>query len=167
MTKTNGVVIAIVTDVKDPKKQGRIKVHFPWLDDDHETDWIRIATMMAGGTRGSQFLPEVHDEALVAFEHDDARFPYVIGFLWNGMDAPPGPDVRDRKIVSKNGHQIRFLDSTPNGGNKGALIIEDAHGNRITMSNGKITIRSTSVLALEAPSITLNGRVILPNGNAI
>lgn len=167
MSTVNGMVIGVITNTGDPLKQNRVKVHFPWLDDAQEMDWIRIATMMAGGGRGSMFMPEVKDEVLVAFEHGDTRFPYVIGFLWNGQDAPPGQDVRDRKIVSKNGHQIRFLDSTPSNGNMGALIIEDAHGNRITMSNGKITVKSTSILALEGRMITLNGRVVAPNANPI
>jgi uncharacterized protein involved in type VI secretion and phage assembly len=166
MSTINGVVIGLVTNVNDPLGQNRVRVRFPWLDD-QETDWIRIATLMAGGGRGSMFLPEVDDEALVAFEHGDTRFPYVLGFLWNGKDAPPGQSVRDRKLVSRNGHQIRFLDATPDGGNLGALIIEDAHGNRITMSNGKIAIRSTCVLALEGPTITINGRVVAPNANPI
>ena len=167
MSKLNGVVIGLVTNVADPLKQNRVKVHFPWLDDGHETDWIRIATMMAGGGRGSMFMPEVNDEVLVAFEHGDTRFPYVVGFLWNGQDDPPGTDVRDRKIVSKNGHPIRFLDSTPSGGSKGAMVFEDAHGNRLTLSNGQIHLKSTSVLALEGATITLNGRVIAPNANPI
>jgi len=167
MSKTEGVVIGLVTNVNDPEQHGRIKVRFPWLGDNHETDWIRIATMMAGGGRGSQFLPQVTDEALVAFEHNDSRFPYVIGFLWNGQDAPPGSDPRDRKCMSVNGHNLRFLDSTPSGGSKGALILEDAHGNRITMSNGQIHIKSTCVLALEGPTITINGRVVVPSANPI
>jgi hypothetical protein len=49
----------------------------------------------------------------------------------------------------------------------GALIIEDAHGNRITMSNGQIQVKSTCVLALEGSTLTLNGRVVVPNGNPI
>ena len=167
MSKINGMVIGLVTNVSDPLQLNRVKLHFPWQDDGHETDWVRIATMMAGGGRGSMFMPEVDDEVLVAFEHGDPRFPYVIGFLWNGQDLPPGQDVRDRKIVSKNGHQIRFLDSTPTAGSLGALVIEDAHGNTITMSNGQIHVKSTSVLALEGATITLNGRVVAPNGNPI
>lgn len=167
MSIINGVVIGLVTNVADPLQQNRIKVHFPWLNETHETDWIRIATMMAGGGRGSMFMPVVNDEVLVAFEHGDFRFPHVIGFLWNGQDSPPGQDVRDRKIVSKNGHQIRFLDSTPNAGDMGALIIQDANGNTITMSNGQIQIKSTSVLALVGATITLNGRVVAPNANPI
>jgi uncharacterized protein involved in type VI secretion and phage assembly len=167
LSQVNGIVIGLVTNVTDPLKQNRVKVHFPWLGDEQETDWIRIATMMAGQGRGSMFMPEVNDEVLVAFEHGDPRFPYVIGFLWNGQDNPPGEDVRDRKIVSKNGHQIRFLDSTPSNGNLGALIIEDAHGNRITLSNGHIHLKSTSVLTLEGATIRLNGRVVAPNANPI
>jgi phage baseplate assembly protein V len=175
MSVINGVVVGLVTRVDDPRKLGRIKVHFPWLDEKHETDWVRIATMMAGGDRGSFFMPEVNDEVLVAFEHGDARFPFVVGFLWNGQDKPPAKDVRDRILKSKNGHQIRFLDSTPSGGSKGALVIEDAHGNRITMSNAKIMIKSTATLQLDAPSVVIQGkvkgkgykRVIAPNNNDI
>jgi uncharacterized protein involved in type VI secretion and phage assembly len=90
MSTINGVVIGVVTNVADPQGQIRVRVHFPWMDDAQETDWIRIATMMAGGGRGSMFMPEVQDEVLVGFEHGDTRFPYVVGFLWNGQDAPPG-----------------------------------------------------------------------------
>ena len=126
MSQVNGVVIGLVTSVDDPEEQGRIKVHFPWLDEGHETDWIRIATLMAGNDRGAFFMPEVGDEVLVAFEHGEARFPYVIGFLWNGQDAPPGAHVRDRIFKSKNGHQIRFLDSTPGSGDQGGIVLEGA-----------------------------------------
>jgi uncharacterized protein involved in type VI secretion and phage assembly len=167
VNKINGVVIGLVTNVSDELKQNRIKVRFPWLDDSQETDWIRIATMMAGGSRGSMFMPEVDDEVLVAFEHGDPRFPYVVGFLWNGQDKPPGEHVRDRKIVSKNGHQIRFLDATASNGSLGALIIEDAHGNRITLSNGHIHIKSKGQLTLSGKTISINGRTVAPNRNPI
>ena len=124
MSNINGVVVGLVTQVD----VGKIKVNFPWLDDDHETDWIRIATMMSGDNRGSFFMPELHDEVLVGFDQGNPRVPYVVGYLWNGKDSPPGQDVRDRRITSKNGHSIRFLDSTPSSGSKGAIVIEDAHG---------------------------------------
>ena len=179
MSKINGVVVGIVTGVG----VGRVKVNFPWLDDKQETVWVRIATAMAGNGRGSFFMPELEDEVLVAFEHGDTRFPYVIGFLWNGQDLPPGTDVRDRKFVSKNGHQIRFIDSTAESGSKGALVIEDAHGNRITMSDGKVRVESKFSIEIAAAAIYLQGpdtapnsdgppspawrRRVLPNSNAI
>jgi uncharacterized protein involved in type VI secretion and phage assembly len=168
MSIVQGVVVGLVTQVR---ADGQVKVHFPWLDEKHETDWIRIATMMAGKDRGSFFMPEVQDEVLVAFEHGDARFPFVIGFLWNGVDKTPGQHVRDRVFKSKNGHSIRFLDTDPNNGNKGAIVIEDAHRNRITLSNGQVAIRSRNAVVIEGSSIVLkvNGvpRVVTPNGNPI
>ena len=132
MSQINGVVIALVTDVNDPTGQGKIKVRFPWMSDsevgdNHQSDWIRIAAGMGGNNRGTFFMPEVNDEALVAFEHGDVRFPYVLGFLWNGQDHPPADHVRLRRIQSVNGHRISFIDSTANNGNLGALVIESVH----------------------------------------
>ena len=68
-------------------------------------------TKLAGNLRGFYFLPEVDDEVLVAFEQGDARFPYVVGALWNGKDAPPekNDDGQNnvRAIKSRSGHVIR------------------------------------------------------------
>lgn len=179
MAIVNGVVVGIVTAVD----VGTVKLNFPWLDPNHETDWVRIATVMSGNNAGSFFMPNVNDEVLVAFEHGDTRFPYVIGFTWNGVDLPPGTDVRDRKLMSKRGHMVRFLDSSPDSGSKGALVIEDANGNRITMSDGKIVVQGRFMIEIEAPAIYLQGpdlnpdsdgppqkawkRRVLPNNNAI
>lgn len=163
MSQINGLVVGLVTQVD----VGKIKVNYPWLDENHESDWIRIATAMAGNNRGSCFMPEIKDEVLIGFDKGDTRTPYVVGFLWNGVDAPPSQDVRDRRLMSVNGHGIRFLDSTPSNGDMGHLVVQDAHGNAIAMSNGKITIRAKGVLEIIAPTITLNGRVVAPNGNPI
>jgi len=95
----------------------------------------------------------------------------VIGFLWNGVDKPPASDVRDRLIKSKNGHQLRFLDSTPTGGDQGGIVIEDAMGNRITCSNGQIKVQSVGVLVLEGSTVIIKvagvPRVVAPTPNNI
>jgi uncharacterized protein involved in type VI secretion and phage assembly len=177
MTALNGVVVGLVTQI-DEQIPGRIKVHFTAHEASHETDWIRIATTMGGSNRGTFMMPEVNDEVLVAFERGDVRFPFVVGFLWNGVDKPPADHVRLRRIQSVNGHSITFVDSAPANGSLGALIIEDAHGNVITMSNGKIVIQSVCDLELEANKIILQGRrppggdppwrrVVSPNSNPI
>jgi uncharacterized protein involved in type VI secretion and phage assembly len=166
----HGVVAAIVRQTDDPLHQGRIKVNFPWINDEHLTDWIRIAAPMAGKDRGVCFLPEVGDEALVAFVHGRNRVPVVVGFMWNGVDDTPVVDVQERRIKSVNGHTIRFIDGAPMGGSLGALVLEDGHGNRITMSSGKITIQAPLV-EIDASTITLTGkgyrRVIAHNNNPI
>jgi phage baseplate assembly protein gpV len=163
MSAINGVVIGLVTQVQP----GQVKVNYPWLEETHETDWIRIATAMSGGERGTFLMPELRDEVLVAFDQGDPRMPYIIGFLWNGKDQPPGTDVRDRRITSRNGHSVRFLDATPSNGSVGALVIEDGHGNAIVMSNGKITIRAVNLLEIDALHLTLKGRVVADGPNPI
>jgi uncharacterized protein involved in type VI secretion and phage assembly len=61
--KFYGVTIAIVTNNQDPKKMGRVKVKFPWLSENDESDWSRVVSPMAGKERGLFLLPEVDDEA--------------------------------------------------------------------------------------------------------
>ena len=54
--KIEGVVIGIVTNNNDEEKLGRVKVKFPHKKDEDQTDWIRVATLMAGNGRGTFFL---------------------------------------------------------------------------------------------------------------
>jgi uncharacterized protein involved in type VI secretion and phage assembly len=166
MSLIQGIVTGTVTKLNE-KKPGEIKVRFNAHEETHETDWIRIATTMGGKNRGTFFMPEKGDEVVVGFERGEVRFPYVLGFLWNGPDTPPANHVRLRRIQSVNGHSISFIDSTPSGGSKGALVIEDAHGNVITMSNGKITIKSVGLLELQGKVVRINGRVVSPTPNPI
>jgi uncharacterized protein involved in type VI secretion and phage assembly len=112
--KIYGVVVGVVTNNQDPEKMGRVKVRFPWLNQTDESNWARVATMMAGNDRGTWFLPEVGDEVLVAFEHGSVEFPYVIGALWNGVDIPPRDNAdgknNERVIKSRSGHELIFGD---------------------------------------------------------
>lgn len=76
-----GVVIGIVTNNQDPEELNRVKVKFPWLSEDDESYWARIATSVAQAKQDNYQLPEVGSEVLVAFEHGDVRFPYILGVL--------------------------------------------------------------------------------------
>ena len=66
-----GVVIGLVVDVDDPEGLGRIKVSFPWLSDDNQSQWARLSRLMAGNDYGTWFMPEVDDEVLLALEVRD------------------------------------------------------------------------------------------------
>lgn len=113
--RIEGIVLGIVTNNQDPENVGRVKVKFPWLEDGDESYWARVATLMAGNDRGTFFLPEVEDEVLVAFDHGDINYPYVIGTLWNGVDTPPETNENGknniRKLKSRSGHEIIFDDN--------------------------------------------------------
>jgi uncharacterized protein involved in type VI secretion and phage assembly len=123
-----GVMVGVVTNNQDPDGLGRVKVRFPWLSEEHESTWARVAAPMAGNDRGFYTLPEVDDEVLVAFEHGRVELPYVLGALWNGKDKPPadnGDGANNIRVFkSRSGHVIR-LDDT-DGAEK--IEIADAEG---------------------------------------
>lgn len=152
--KIYGVVIGLVSNNKDEDGLSRVKVTFPWLSDDEESDWARVACFMAGEKRGALFLPEVGDEVLVAFEQGDITRPYVIGALWNGKDQPPltNDDGKNniRLIQSRSGHKVIFNDTD---GSEKIEIKDKTEKNAIvwdTASN-TITISTDKDIALKAP----------------
>ena len=116
-TEVVGVVTARVVDHNDPRKMGRIQVQYDWQESG-PTGWVRATTPHAGGDRGFLFMPEIGDEVVVAFEHGDPERPYVVGYLWNGVDQAPreefwGTDIDPndvKRIVTKSGHRIPFVD---------------------------------------------------------
>jgi phage protein D len=117
--RVNGLVIGLVTNLNDPDNLGRVKVKYPWLGTDIESDWVRIAAPMAGKERGLMILPEVDDEVLVAFEHGDIHHPYIVGSLWNNTDKPPvgnsvavgSGKVNQRVFKTRVGHEVIFNDT--------------------------------------------------------
>jgi uncharacterized protein involved in type VI secretion and phage assembly len=144
-TRISGVVVGVVTNTQDPAGLGRVKVKFPWLSSTEESFWARVATPMAGKERGFYFLPEVEDEVLMAFEHGDARFPYVLGALWNSQDKPPENNDKGenniRAIKSRSGHVIRLNDAS---GEEKIEIIDKSGKNTIVIDTAENTITVTS-----------------------
>jgi len=134
--RIGGIVLGIVTNNQDDEKLGRVKVKFPWLGEGYESDWVRVATLMAGNERGTFFLPEVGDEVVVAFDHGDINYPYVIGTLWNGVDKPPetNEDGKNnvKKIKSRSGHEIIFDDAS----GKEKVEIHTNAGHAIVLDDG-------------------------------
>lgn len=133
----NNIVIGLVTDNTDPDNLARVKVKYPHLTEDHASHWVRLSAPMAGPGRGIEYLPEVDDEVLVAFEHGDIRRPYILGALWNGRDRPPLPNseaVKGGKVVrritrTRTGHQMDFDDGA------GKIKVITAGNHKIEMSD--------------------------------
>jgi uncharacterized protein involved in type VI secretion and phage assembly len=167
-------LVGIVTDNKDPKGWGRVKVKFPTLTEDHNSNWARMVSSGAGNQRGFDCLPEINDEVLVAFEHGDIHRPYVIGGVWNGKDAPPEPvgnsvkggKVRLRTIKTRTGHQIQFVEEDQagiyvetHGGHKirlndsdRSITVSSTGGHKILLddASGSVTVSSTGNLTIKA-----------------
>jgi phage protein D len=173
-----GVVIGMVSDCRDPEKQGRVRLKFPWLNDDYVSDWARTVQPGAGKGRGAMIVPEVDDEVLVAFEQSSFQRPYVLGGLHNGVDTLPKGDVElvnssagtiDRRaFVSRTGHALEMLESASGAqGIKirtgdGKLFLDlDQKKTTITVhSDGKVTIEAKQGVTVDAGtgSLKLTGQ---------
>lgn len=117
----------------DPLKMGRVQVQFVWqknASDDEKKNfpWIRIAQPYGGNQKGCYVLPEIGEEVMVGFEHENMEKPFVIGTLYHDADAEAQiqmPDntwceVKDgekaneenevKAFRTKKGHTIEFHD---------------------------------------------------------
>jgi uncharacterized protein involved in type VI secretion and phage assembly len=153
-----GLVIGVVTDNHDPAGLGRVKVKFPWFSSEHASNWARVVVIGGGAERGLQFLPEIDDEVLIGFEQGDIQSPYVLGGLWNGIDAPPQPNsqivgadgqVKQRIIRSRTGHTIT-LDDNDGGGCITISDSNDLHHITLNTAQQKLTIETRGGMLLSA-----------------
>jgi phage protein D/phage baseplate assembly protein gpV len=143
-----GLVAAVVTNTEDPKGWGRVKVKFPWMAEDQESEWARVVSAGAGPEAGYFIVPDVNDEVMVAFEHGDFNRPYVIGGVWNGQDAVPpegaGAAAGEKPLVrgwqSRTGHRIFMYD---NSENKVEIVTAGGHTITYDDQNKKIVVKTS------------------------
>lgn len=169
-----GVAEAIVTDVNDPEKQGRVKVQYPWFDDQTISDWCRVRQLYAGNGYGTFFVPEVGDEVLVAFVHGDMRLPIVIGGLYNGQDVPStyrATDKDEKLMRTKAGHELLFDDRQ--GEHRLHLKTPAGHLVELSDKDKKVTVQSVAGNVIElddnVPKVTIKtpaGQEIVLDGGA-
>ena len=165
--KIHGIVPGKVIDVNDPAGMGRVNVKLPIYTGQDQAYWAPVATMMAGGTRGSWFMPEKDDDVLVAFQDGDVAHPHIIGYLWNGQQQPPRTDPHMRVLQSVNGHMIEMYDPPAGSADSGYLRLRDAYGNEIVLQDANIAIKSVGSVTIDGPSVVINGRPVLPMGGPI
>lgn len=168
-----GVVEAIVVDNLDEDGEGRVKVQFPWFDENTTTEWCRVCQFYAGpNSNGAFFVPELQSEVLVAFVHGDLRQPIIVGSLYNGEDKPATSrkEKQDEKqLQTRSGHKITFVDTE----DEERIVIVDKSGNhtieihtadqginirstggKLSLAADEIEIKAEKSLTIEAPTIT-------------
>jgi uncharacterized protein involved in type VI secretion and phage assembly len=178
--------VALVSDIKDPDNQGRVKVTLPWAADtggSRYEAWARLATMMGGNNRGSWFVPDTNDEVLIAFEGGDPRRPYVVGALWNGSDAPPetmdGSGNNYKKVLrSRNGVKVTLDDQdgkeslvleTPAGqkatfkDSPASVEIVDSSGNSVKLEQSGITLTTSAKVTVNASAMEITASILTVN----
>lgn len=139
----------------------------------------RMMMPMAGGKRGTYFMPETGDEVVVGFEGGNPNMPIILGAVWNNQDQPPeqakasDPENNIRTVVSRSGHELTFDDTTgeqkvkvkTQGGHE--LTLDDTAAGKVTLktklgssielddSTGTLKITSPISIMIQSASVTL------------
>lgn len=163
----SGLQVGVVTQLADdPAGEHRVRVRIPAADMEEQGVWARVACLDAGKQRGTFFRPEVDDEVVLGFFHDDPAQPVVLGMLHSSAHAPPiaaTEDNHQKAYVSRSGVTLLFDDEdkrvsleTPDGNRleltdaDGGIVLEDKNGNKLTLDGNGITIESAKDLVLKA-----------------
>ncbi|MDC1161804.1 phage baseplate assembly protein V [Tenacibaculum sp.] len=149
--------IATVKENADPDSLGRIKVQFPWQEEENEmTPWIRIVSPHGGANKGFHFIPEIDEKVLIGFEGGNAERPYMLGVLYTSNAKPEefATETNDAKIIrTRSGHTIELNDT--DGEEK--INIYDNEGSIITFDTQakSLHITATENLELQAKNIKM------------
>ncbi len=110
--------VAFVVETLDPENLGRIRVCYPWQDEDGDpSPWIRVTLPLATTGGGVNFTPNAGDEVMVGYVHGNIEHPYAMGYLaapfvnekWkNALPLDQYGGVHG--IRTKTGHHLTFSD---------------------------------------------------------
>ena len=139
-----GIALAKVTSITDPKNIGRVKLSLISVNDAvSDIGWAFVATPFAGSKRGIFFLPCVGDVVIVAFEDGNVDRPFVIGSMWGG-DSKQNPPV-----TVKDGVNETFLIKTTQGSSitfgdtkdKENITVKTTSGQQLAIDDEKGTLK--------------------------
>ncbi|HEX8243059.1 MAG TPA: type VI secretion system tip protein VgrG [Longimicrobium sp.] len=162
----SGLQVGVVVGNEDPGGEHRVRVRMPLVSTDADGAWARVAAPDAGKERGFFFRPEVGDEVVLGFLHDDPRQAVILGMLHSSAKTAPlqGSDDNHEKVIeTRSRMKVYFNDDTKvmrletPAGNQvtlseedRAVKIVDQNGNRLEMTPDGITIESAKALTLKA-----------------
>ncbi|MQY49605.1 type VI secretion system tip protein VgrG [Rhizobiales bacterium RZME27] len=113
--RIEGAQVAIVAGPEGeeihPDQYGRIKVWFPWdrkaKKDGSDTCWVRVAQNWGGSTWGSQVIPRIGMEVMIAYVDGDPDRPLVTGVVPNPKQKVPYdlPAHKTKSVLRTNTHK--------------------------------------------------------------
>lgn len=159
----NGIAIAMITDIKDPKNLNRVKCEYLTADNKSSggaaggttkktggTGWIFCVTPFGGKEYGSFFHPNVGDIVVIAYENGDIHRPFVIGCLWVGESKAPltvqDGKNEEYKFITPNKGYVDIVDTKDKqkitiATSKGRQLVFDDDKQEISITDGKSGIK--------------------------
>lgn len=159
---------AIVKNIEDPEKLGRIKVNCPEIYGKDNSPWTWPCLPYGGNSEtGIFFIPELESGVWIEFEQGHITNPIWTGCWWtkykgkNEIPKNSQDNYGSHKIIkTKSGHSIEFYDEV----GKEKLIITDSKGSVVTLEDELVSIVSSGVITLESKDgskITLSDKVTI------
>lgn len=161
-----GLHIGIVTDLEDPLNEFRVKIKIPTISMQEEGIWARMMMPDAGDNRGFFFRPEVGDEVVVGFFHEDPNHAVVLGCMHSSAKAAPlqqNNDNHEKGLYTRsemkwvwNDDKKSFTTETPKGKkivideDAGTIELADENSNKIVMNADGITIEAAKAVTIKA-----------------
>jgi uncharacterized protein involved in type VI secretion and phage assembly len=194
---SSGAFLATVINVQDPAGLNRVQLRVYNVDCVNDQDgpvWARVAVPFSGNNRGCFFMPDIGDEVLVVYLSGDARFPVVVGGLWNGHDSAPdkfggsGASVDRWTITGKAGTKIAIIEdstgptiqfTTPGQltgkmtDSDGSIEFSDSNQTSIRIDSSGVTINAptaqvqvtaASSMSITAPQLSVNAAMATFSG---
>lgn len=132
---------AVVTDVADPLKLGRVRTKVSVIGEDFDLEWAYPGAMAAGVGSGWYWPPDLDANVWIMFQDGDVEHPVYVGGVWSEGEVPDEfvqsePLVRGFK--SPGGHKFEVDDSDGTSGMRWTT----ASGIKIQMdeANGQISM---------------------------
>lgn len=172
----SGVVTAQVVGPKSEEvytdKFGRIKIQFPWDNenkrDDSSSCWVRVSQLWAGEHYGAIFLPRVGSEVIVSFIQGNPDMPLVTGSVFNGLNSPPLTLPNNKTLSGFISHSSKNGDIDEGH----SLTFDDKKGEElltvVAQKNFNLTVKDSviSEISKEVKSkIGANRKVEITQGN--
>jgi uncharacterized protein involved in type VI secretion and phage assembly len=146
----------IVTDNNDPTGRGRIEVVVPAVMGDAPV-WALPCVPYAGDNMGFYAIPEKDTGVWVEFEAGDPSYPIWVGCFWADGQAPRNEQDTEAspplKIFRSEKGLVITLDDKQE-----VITLSDRRGKNlitIRVRDGKVTVKGTRKVVVEAPLIEL------------
>jgi uncharacterized protein involved in type VI secretion and phage assembly len=146
-----------VTDVQDPRNQGRLRAKVPEILGDVATGWAMPCVPYAGDQVGSFAVPPVGAGVWIEFEAGEVSRPIWTGCWWPSNKLPTDEGgtaaTTDVKILrSEKGLLLALHDDSE------VIALSDSNGSNILkleIQSGNVTLKANTKVVVDAPQIEL------------
>lgn len=100
---------AVVVDVDDPDKRGRVRVKCPKVLGEGKSKWCEVCSPVAYEDHGDFCLPKKDDTVWVEFENGNPNKPIYVGAWWSNEHTSAADEYGDDiRIIEFDGCKIKM-----------------------------------------------------------